>query len=104
MPRPPGVVSLTVSPWTLNVTFPLPSSWYERHGAPLLVVTAKFQVIVVPEVGKGRTKAGVNVTTSPLAYVQVFPSALKVPTSDWAGRQAVARAAVVFQQFVSLAR
>ena len=44
-----------------------------------------------------------NVTTVPLAYVQVFPSALSVPTSDSAGRQLAADAAVVFQQ-LSLAR
>jgi hypothetical protein len=71
--------------------------------APVPVVTVKFQVMV-PEVESGRTSAGVNVTTSPLAYVQVLPSALSVPISLEAGRQLAAAAAVVFQQFVSLAR
>lgn len=41
-----------------------------------------------------------NVTTVPLMYVHVFPSALSVPTSDSAGRQLVADAAVVFQQLL----
>jgi len=62
----------------------------------------KFQFMFAV-VGSGRTSGGANVTTIPLAYVQVDASALNVPISVSGGRQAVAISAVLFQQFASLA-
>jgi hypothetical protein len=68
---------------------------YRRHCTPL-VITTKFVGLIND--GPGTTGLE-NVMIVPLGYVHVIPSALRVPLARAEGRQPVADATAVFQQF-----
>jgi hypothetical protein len=94
---PPSTTSLSVPRDVVSVCRSGAGCAKRRHVVPP-VVTVKLQGPLLPDAVRGLS----NVTTAPLAYVHVLPSALVVPCSPGGGTQRAAAAAVDFQQLSAL--